>query len=97
MLLTCLVARFGLWQPLFSEQEEGTLLTAGLTDSMGQGIIPNRLFGQGYLLWGRRLFIQTDAVPLALRFRELTLDHFIYQCRCNLDFDKTFPASTVYY
>lgn len=57
---------------------------------MDQGIISNRLFGQGYLLWGRRSFIQMDAVPLALRFRELTLDRFIYQCRCNLDFNKTF-------
>lgn len=60
------------------------------SDNMDQGIISNRLFGQDYLLCGRRSFIQMDAVPLALRFRELMLDHFIYQCRCNLDFNKTF-------
>lgn len=64
---------------------------------MGQGIVPNKLFGQGYLLWGRRSFIQMDAVPLALRFRELTLDRFVYQCRRNLDFNKTFSAGIVYY
>lgn len=30
MLFACFMASFGLWQPVLSEQLEGTLLTAGL-------------------------------------------------------------------
>lgn len=31
MLFTCFVASSGVWQPVLSEQQDGSLLTAGLT------------------------------------------------------------------